>query len=155
MRIVSIAFASIVMLAAGATVAAALPQDKALQLMKVRHDGMHSIADALKAIHRGLGSTPDLPTVRDNSAKLVQLSRAGSRWFPAGTGPDVGKTRAKAEIWQNPEDFAAKFRNFQGAVRAFDAAARGNDVAAMNARFADLDGTCKACHDKYRSEEKH
>ena len=157
MRFVRIAFASIALAAAGATItiAAALPKDKALQVMKVRHDGMHSIADALKAIHRALGATPDLPTVRANSAKLVQLSRAGSYWFPAGTGPEVGKTRAKTEIWQNPEDFASKFRNFQGAVRAFDAAARGNDVAAMNARFADLDGTCKACHDKYRGPEEH
>ena len=93
--------------------------------------------------------------MRANAAKIVQASRAVSKWFPAGTGPDVGKTRAKPEIWQNPEDFAAKMRNFQAAARAFDAAARKNDVPAMNARFADLDGTCKACHDKYRAEEKH
>jgi cytochrome c556 len=104
MRFVRIAFASIALAAAGATIAAALPKDKALQVMKVRHDGMHSIADALKAIHRALGATPDLPTVRANSAKLVQLSRAGSHWFPAGTGPEVGKTRAKTEIWQKPEE---------------------------------------------------
>ena len=155
MRFVRIAFASIAFAAAGATVAAALPKDKALQVMKVRHDGMHSIADALKAIHRAIGATPDLPTVRANSEKLVQLSRAGSHWFPAGTGPDVAKTRAKPDIWQNPEDFAAKFRNFQAATRAFDAAARDSDVAAINARFADLDGTCKACHDKYRAPEEH
>jgi cytochrome c556 len=135
--------------------AVALPKDKALAVMKERHDGMHSIADALKAIHRALGPTPDLATVRANSAKLVQLSRAGSHWFPAGTGPDVAKTRAKPEIWQDPEDFAAKFRNFQRATRAFDAAARGSDIAAINARFADLDGTCKACHDKYRGPEQH
>jgi len=72
----------------------------------------------------------------------------------ATTNLFIGKIY-KAEIWQNPEDFASKFRNFQGAVRAFDAAAGGNDVAAMNARFADLDGTCKACHDKYRGPEEH
>lgn len=128
---------------------------QALQVMKTRHDGMHAIADAHKAVHRALGATPDLPTLRTNSGKLVLLSRASSRWFPAGTGPDAGKTRAKPEIWQNAEDFAAKLRSFQAAAQAFGAAARGNDVAAMNARFADLDGTCKACHDKYRAEEQH
>jgi len=128
---------------------------EALQVMKTRHDGMHAIADAQKAIHRALGPTPDLSTLRANSAKLVLLSRASSRWFPAGTGPDVGKTRAKPEIWQNAEDFAAKLHSFQAASQAFDQAARGNDVALMNSRFADLNGTCKACHDKYRAEEQH
>jgi cytochrome c556 len=132
-----------------------LSRDRALQVMKVRHDGMHSIADALKAIHRGILGTPDLATVRSNSANLVRLSQQAAGWFPAGTGPDVAKTRAKPEIWQSSEDFAAKLRNFQAAARAFDAAARGSDVAAMTARFADLDGTCKACHDKYRAEEQH
>ncbi|HEX3424014.1 MAG TPA: cytochrome c [Sphingomicrobium sp.] len=132
-----------------------LSRDQALAVMKARHDGMGSIGDAGKAIHRSLGPTPDLPALRANSQKLVLLSRAASRWFPAGTGPDVAKTRAKPEIWQNAEDFAAKLRNFQAAAQAFDSAARGNDVAAMNARFADLNGTCKACHDKYRAEEKH
>jgi cytochrome c556 len=138
-----------------AALAAPLSSDRALQLMKARHDGMHAIADSAKAIHRALGSSPDLPAVRSNAAKIVQLSKQATRWFPAGTGPDVGKTRAKAEIWQNAEDFAAKMRNFQAGARAFRAAASGNDVAAMNARFSDLDGTCTACHDKYRSEEKH
>ena len=132
-----------------------LSNDQALKIMKVRHDGMHAISDAGKAIHRALGPTPDLPTLRSNAQKLVSLSRESSRWFPAGTGPDVAKTRAKPDIWQNSEDFAAKLRNFQAAAQAFNAAARGNDVAAMNARFADLDGTCKACHDKYRAEEHH
>jgi cytochrome c556 len=138
-----------------AVLAAPLSTDRALVVMKERHDGMHMIADAAKAVHRALGDTPDVATVRTNSTKLVQASRAASKWFPEGTGPDVGKTRAKPEIWQNREDFASKMRNFQAAARAFDASARTNDVAAMNARFADLDGTCKACHDKYRSEEKH
>lgn len=135
--------------------AAPLGNAQALQVMKTRHDGMHAIADAQKAVHRALGPTPDLPTLRANSEKLARLSLASSHWFPAGTGPDVGKTRAKPEIWQNAEDFAAKLRSFQAAAQAFGAAARGNDVAAMNARFADLNGTCKACHDKYRAEEQH
>ncbi len=134
--------------------AAPLSKGRALQVMKARHDGMEAMGDATKAIHRGLVGS-DLATVRSNAAKVVQLSQQASAWFPAGTGPDVGKTRAKPDIWQNADDFASKLRNFQAAAHTFDAATRGNDVAAMNARFADLGGTCKACHDKYRAEEKH
>lgn len=138
-----------------AMLAVPLPREQAIAVMKTRHDGMHKIADAQKAIHRALGPAPDLPTIRSNSQQLALLAHASSRWFPAGTGPDVAKTRAKPEIWQNAADFAAKLRNFQAAAQSFDAAARGNDVAAINSKFADLDGTCKACHDKYRAEEQH
>lgn len=138
-----------------AMLAVPVDHDRALAVMKARHDGMHMIGEAGKAVHRALGATPDLPTVRANAAKIVLLSRAASGWFPAGTGPDVAKTRAKPEIWQNAEDFAAKLRNFQASARAFDAAARGNDDGAMSARFADLNNSCKACHDKYRAEEQH
>lgn len=131
-----------------------LPKGRALQVMHVRHEGMEAIGDANKALHRALGSS-DIPTIRANASKIAQLSQQASTWFPAGTGPNVGKTRAKPDIWQNAEDFAAKLRSFQTAARAFQLAAAGNNIAAMNARFAQLGGTCKACHDKYRAEESH
>jgi cytochrome c556 len=153
MRLVSVA--AVAACISAAALAAPLGKDRALQVMHARHEGMHAIGDANKAIHRGLAGTPDLAAVRANAARMAQLSQQASGWFPAGTGPDVAKTRAKADIWQNAGDFAAKLRNFQAAARALDAAARGNDVAAMNAGYADLGGTCKACHDKYRSEEQH
>ena len=37
----------------------------------------------------------------------------------------------------------------------FNAAAASGDVGAIKARYADLGGACKACHDKYRSEMHH
>ncbi len=152
MRIIS--FAAIAACISVAAVAAPVSKDRALKVMKARHDGMHMIGDATKAIHAAL-SGPDLPTIRLNATKIVKLSNEAGGWFPAGTGPDVAKTRAKAEIWQNSDDFEAKVRNFQVAAKAFSDAAQGNDAAAINARFTDLGGTCKACHDKYRSEEQH
>ena len=130
-------------------------RDQALRIMHVRHEGMEAMGDATKALHRALTGTPDLPTVRANASKIAQLSEQASTWFPAGTGPDVGKTRAKPDIWQNAEDFATRLRTMQTAARALETASKGNDVAAINARFADLGGTCKACHDKYRAEEQH
>jgi cytochrome c556 len=83
------------------------------------------------------------------------LSKKASGWFPAGTGPEVGKTGAKPEIWKTPQDFAAKLGAFQKAALVFNAAASGNDMNAAKARYADLGGACKACHDKYRSEMHH
>ena len=131
-----------------------LQKDRALQVMHVRHEGMEAIGDATKAINRALKSS-DLGAIRANASKIAQLSEQASTWFPAGTGPDVGKTRAKPDIWQSSEDFAAKLRAFQTSARALQLAAGTNNIAAINARFAELGATCKACHDKYRAEEQH
>ena len=138
-----------------AMLAVPLSKDRALQVMHARHEGMEAMGDASKAINRTLKGTPDLAVVRANAAKIAQLSKQASGWFPAGTGPDVGKTGAKPEIWQTPDDFAAKLRNLQAAALAFNSTARGNDLAAINAKFGELGGTCKACHDKYRAEMHH
>ena len=139
-----------------AMVAAPLTKNRALAVMHERHEGMETIGKTMKELHRTLaGGSPDLATVRSDAAKIAGLSQKASGWFPAGTGPDVGKTGAKPAIWQNREDFASKLRNFQAAARTFNATAAGNDVAAIKARYADLGGACKACHDKYRTEMKH
>ena len=129
---------------------------EAANIMHERHEGMETIGKANKAIRRELdGGSPDLAAVRAGAAQIADLSRKASGWFPAGTGPDVGKTGAKPEIWQEPKDFAAKLTAFQKAAQGFNQAAASGDVNAIKAKFADLGGACKACHDKYRSEMHH
>jgi len=131
---------------------------QAAAIMHERHEGMESIGKNFKALHRELDSaSPDIATVRSSAAAISDLSKKASGWFPAGTGPDVGKTGAKPDIWlpQNQSDFASKLRALQKAAQIFDAAAASGDVNAIKARYADLGGACKACHDKYRAEMKH
>ena len=156
MRISPIAAAAAVIVTSAGVAVAALPKDKLLSVMHARHEGMESIGKANKAIGRELkGDSPDLTVVRLSAAQLAKLSGQASGWFPRGSGPELGKTGAKPEIWQNQKDFLAKLHNFQVAAKAFNSAAAGNDLNATKARFADLGGTCKACHDKYRSEMHH
>lgn len=127
----------------------------ALKLMHERNENMGKIGKANKAISRELkASAPNIQTIRSSSAIIAGFAPKVPSWFPAGTGPDVGKTLAKPEVWQKPQDFAAKAKAFQGAAQAFDAAAKADDMTAIRARFADLGKTCKACHDNYRNERK-
>lgn len=141
--------------AAAAAVAAPVSGAKAVAVMHDRRQGMEAIGRANKELRRQLGGgAPDLAAVRAAAVKIADLSKKAGGWFPAGTGPDVGKTGAKPEIWQDPKDFTAKLARFQRAAAAFDSAASGGDLAAIQARYSDLGGTCKACHDKYRSELK-
>jgi len=127
---------------------------QALKLMHDRHENMEQIGKAFKTAGRELkASAPSLAVVRPSAATIAGFAPKVPSWFPPGTGQDVlHKTRALPAIWQKPEDFAAKDRNFQQAAQAFKAAADAGDVNGVKAKFADLGKTCKACHDTYRAE---
>jgi cytochrome c556 len=131
-----------------------LQKEQALALMKERHQNYEKIGDAMKVISRELkGDSPDLAQVRANADVIAALAPQVKTWFPEGTGPDAGKTHAKVEIWQKPEDFAAKARDFETAASAFKTAAQGNDVEAIRAAQGNLGKSCKACHDVYREKD--
>ena len=136
---------------------AAVPtKAQALAIMHERHEGMETIGKTFKALHRELdAAAPDLGVIRASATKIAELSQKASGWFAKGTGPEVGKTGAKPDIWQNPDDFAGKLRNFQAAAKAFHAPPRA--ATSMRSRLAAGTSarTCKACHDKYRTEMKH
>jgi cytochrome c556 len=156
MRIRLIAATAVLSLAAAGVAFAALPKGKALAIMRDRHEGMEKIGDTNKLLRREISSSsPFMPAVQSGAATIAALSVKANGWFPAGTGPDVGKTGAKPEIWQSQQDFVAKLRAFQGAARNFNAAAKSGDMNAIKARYSALGATCKACHDKYRAEMQH
>ena len=54
------------------------------------------------------------PICRPPLARSRDLSRKASGWFPAGTGPELGKTGAKPEIWQNRARFRRQAPRFPG-----------------------------------------
>jgi cytochrome c556 len=142
--------------AAASVVAAKVSGPQAAAVMHGRHEGMETIGKAFKALHREFDSpSPSVATVKASATQIADLSKKSSHWFPAGTGPDVAKTGAKPEIWQNWQDFTAKLSAFQKSAQMFNAAAASGEMNAAKARYADLGGTCKACHDKYRTEMHH
>jgi len=129
---------------------------RAKAVMHERHEGMELVGKTNKVLNRELKSDkPDMAAVRKAAATLNGLARKASGWFPAGTGPDVGKTGAKAEIWQKPEDFAAKLKAFQIAANNLNTAARGTNAAAVAAAHGELGKSCKSCHDSYRGKMDH
>ena len=144
-----------------AAAAAATPLGKAVsgaqarKVMHDRHEGMEDIGDTMKVVTAELRKdSPDLAKVRSAAATWSRYAPQVKGWYPPGTGPDVGKTRAKAEIWQKPQDFRAKAAAFEKAVAAFGSAARGNNLAAIRTAHAEVGTACKACHDPYRAPEE-
>jgi cytochrome c556 len=129
-----------------------LQKEQALALMKERHDNYEKIGKSMRAAKKGLDGN-DPAAVRQAAATINELAPQAANWFPAGTGPDVGKTHAKAEIWQQHDKFKNGMADFRQAAAQFNEAAQGNDIEAMKAAHAKLGGTCKACHDQFKSKD--
>ncbi|HET9810439.1 MAG TPA: cytochrome c [Sphingomicrobium sp.] len=141
---------------AAAPLGTAVAGEEAKAVMHERHEGMEKIGKSAKTISRQLkSSSPDLAAIRAAAATIAELAPKTPGWFRPGTGPDVGKTGAKPEIWQSSADVAEKDLAFRQAAKAFDAAAASGDVTRIKASWSELGKTCKACHDKYRKEMHH
>jgi cytochrome c556 len=146
-------FAGVVLLSSLATAAvmAATPQE----LQKKRHDHYHELGDAFKAVRDGVkAGTPDWAAIEKAATDVNKASVNQQQWFPQGTGPEAGKTRALPEIWSKPDDFAAAAKLFEDKSAALLAATKTKDVDAVNKAFRDTGGACKNCHDTFRSPEE-
>jgi len=131
---------------------AAPSKDRALQIMHDRHEAMEKLGDSMKTLHRALDASPaDLNAVRAQTALMAKAAAQIPGMFPVGTGPDVGKTRAKPEIWTQQANFIGKSKEFLAATRAIDAAARAGDLNKVMALHERVDQACKACHDPFRA----
>ena len=105
---------------------------------------------------------PFVVRLRKSADKRIDLIGIGAadkasvdqqQWFPKGTGPEAGKTRALPEIWSKPDDFTAAQKMFSERAPKLLAAAKTKDVAAVTAAFKDVGGACKNCHDTFRKPE--
>jgi cytochrome c556 len=134
--------------------AAAPNKAQALKIMHERHEAMEGLGKAMKTLHRTLdSSSPDINVIRAQTALMASAASKIPGWFPAGTGPDVGKTRAKAEIWTQHDLFVRKAKEYLAAAQAIDAAARAGDANKVMALHENVDKACKACHDPFRARE--
>ena len=132
-----------------------LSKEQALAVMKERHEHMEALGDANKKASNALKtSPPDLAAIRQAADEIAALAPKLQTWFPDGTGPEAGKTRAKAEVWQKPEDFTLKANDFETAARDFKVAADSGELTQISATFEALGKSCKACHDLYRAPKK-
>ena len=129
--------------------------DHATGIYKTRHDEYHKLGDAFKVIRDQVrAGSPDTAAIKDAAATVNRASNEQFHWFPAGSGPKEGvKTRAKAEIWNKPQDFNAAQKLFQEQAGKLNAVAASGDVAAVRAQFGEVGKACKNCHDTFRTPE--
>jgi len=124
------------------------------EMLKARHDHYKELGDAFKTVRDGSkAASPDFAALEKAAEVVNQASVNQQQWFPKGTGPEAGKTRALPEIWSKPDEFTAAQKMFSDRAPKLLAAAKAKDVAAVSAAFKDLGGACKNCHDTFRGPE--
>ena len=66
-------------------------------------------------------------------------------------GSDKGETRAKPEIWKESAKFNDAADKMQTEIAKVVAAAKGGKADDLKAAFGGAAGTCKNCHDNFRT----
>ena len=130
------------------------PQNHAA-IMETRHENYEEMGRAMKGISDQLkAGSPDVDAIQRHAAVIAGYAPQIPGWFPEGSGPETGrKTRAKAEIWQEPEAFRAAQQRMERASAEFHRTAQTGDVAAIRAALPELGNSCKNCHDRFRGPE--
>jgi cytochrome c556 len=120
--------------------------------IQMRQANYKQMAGAVKGINDQLhAGSPSLPHIRRHSALLDRHALQVLRWFPRGTGPEAGvRTRAKPEIWSDPQGFRTAGARLLVATRTLDSAARRGDVEAIRTGFRGVQSACGGCHEGYR-----
>ena len=131
-----------------------VPGSSPVEIQKARHDHYHELGEASKTVRDATrSSNPDFAAIEKAAQHIVKATVNQDQWFPKGTGPEAGKTRALPEIWTRPADFTAAQKMFSDRAPALLAAAKAKDAGAVRTAFRDVGASCKNCHDTFRSPE--
>lgn len=123
------------------------------EVQKARHEHYEKLGEDFKTIRDNSRGTPDWAALDKAAAAIEKASVDQIQWFPKGSGPEAGKTRAMSDIWSKPADFAAAQKMFSDRAPALTAAVKARDADAMMKAFRELGGACKNCHDNFRAPE--
>ncbi|WP_280153634.1 cytochrome c [Piscinibacter sp. XHJ-5] len=97
------------------------------------------------------GKVPfDAKAAADNAEVVAFVSRLPFAGFVEGT--DKGNTKAKPEIWKEPDKFKANASRMQEEVAKLNVAAKSGNPDQVKAAFGEAAKTCKSCHDDFREK---
>ncbi len=119
--------------------------------IKERKALMKSNSKANKAI-KGAVKEGDFATIEENAKKLVANADNMVALFPEGS--TAKKSRAKAEIWQEWDDFKAKVNDIKDAARQLANAANAKDSEQVQVQNKAIGKACGSCHKRYRARKK-
>lgn len=124
------------------------------ELLKARHDHYRALGEANKVIRDlSRARNPDFAAIEKAAQQVVDATVDQGKWFPKGSGPEAGKTRALPEIWTKPAEFEAAQKMFADRAPALLTAAKAKDTSALQNALREVGASCKNCHDNFRGPE--
>ena len=150
MKKVLLAAAVLAAFAAGAA-QAQVPPDRSV---KYRQSALTVMSTHLGRIGANAkGATTMTPAQLELSAQVVQdMSMVAYDGFLEGTEQSKG-TKAKPEIWKEWTKFKELQVKLQAETPKLLAAAKANDLKAIQAALGGVGGSCKTCHDAYQAKD--
>ena len=144
----SIIFFGSTLIAASAQAQFAKPED-AIKYRKAAFIVMGAHNSRLGAMAQG--RIPFDAKIAAENAEIV-AAMAKLPWGAFGEGTETGDTRAKAEIWKDSAKFKDHANKLQLESEKLVLAAKSSNQEAFKTAFTATSGTCKSCHDDFRSK---
>ena len=117
---------------------------------KYRQSVMKSVGGHMAAMGTILKSQVHLGDLALHARGIATLSDIVPSVFVAGS--NVEKSKALAEIWEDPEEFNEKLDSFVSAAKDMAAASESGDMGQIGPAIQALGGSCKGCHDDFKAE---
>ncbi|MGE5216068.1 MAG: c-type cytochrome [Chloroflexota bacterium] len=117
-------------------------------VIKERQALMKSNSADAKAIKAAVDAK-DYATIETKAKDIMGNAEKIPSLFPKGS--TVGKTKAKPEIWEKPDQFAAMPKKLGKAASELAAAAKAGNEADVNVKVKALGAVCNSCHKEFRA----
>jgi cytochrome c556 len=146
------AFAALATLLSATTQAQQAPKPE--QLIKWRQSAYQTISWNAARIKASVDGTYNKDEVARAAAVIAALANANlGSLFPPGTETGKGwhETTVKPTLFSDGSGVGAKSAAFVKEANELARVAQAGDLAAVKASFGNLQRSCKACHDDYRS----
>ena len=120
--------------------------------IKYRKSALFVMAEHNKRLGQmAQGKAPFDAKLAVENAEIV-ASMAKLPWQAFGEGTDTGDTKAKPEVWKQNAKFKEAAEKLQTESVKLVAATKTGKEDAFKAAFTATAGTCKSCHDDFRSK---
>jgi cytochrome c556 len=138
------------MLAGGAT--AGLAAESAARVIAERQAVMKMNGGNFLGIKSSIAAG-DAKAVAAAAGAIAAMAPFIPSLFPKGTGPEAGKTKALAKIWEDGDGFKKAAEKLAAEAGALAKVAAGGDMKAISAQFAKMGKQgCGGCHGTYRAK---
>ncbi|MBO6754738.1 MAG: cytochrome c [Roseibium sp.] len=147
------AFALVLAIGIAGVTTAVLAHQGATGVVKERMDGMGMLQEAVKQVGqmlRGNGAIDPETTRRAGQALQAHAGSQMTDLFPEGSL--MPPSEALDVIWTDWAEFERLAAELDRAAQGLSSAAASNR-AGVQAAFADVASTCKACHEKFREKK--